>query len=283
MNALVIGCGMVGGRVARILRDGGHRVFASTRSAAKASSLGREGLDPIIFDVLEPETFASLPEVDVCLHCLAFDRRSGADRHDVIVGGLRRTLDRLGGRVGRLVACGTTGVYGDHGGDWVDETTMPIPTTDSGLVALDAERVVAEFRERSNIPAIVLRLAGLYGPGRIIGRATVQGGEPILADPMAFLNLVHLDDAAAALVAAAEFEAPGPLYLVSDDQPLRRGDYYSELAHCLSAPPPRFGPVETNTTSRRISNRRIKDELGFAPRYPDVKDGLRALLDLDRA
>ena len=282
MNALVIGCGEVGGRVARILRDGGHRVFATTRTWSKAARLSGEGLEPIIFDVRVPETFESLPEVDLCIHSLGFDRRSGADRRAVIVEGLRRTLDRLEGRVGRLVASGTIGVYGDHSGDWVDEATAPNPTSDSGRIALDAEGVVATFRARAKVPATVLRLAGLYGPGRIIGRSAIQAGEPITSAPSAFLNLVHLDDAATAMVAAAQADSPGPLYLVADDRPIRREAYYEELARILAAPPPRFEADERDSPSRRVSNRRIKDELGFSPRFPDVRDGLRALLDADR-
>ena len=278
MNVLVIGCGAVGWRVARALRENGHRVIGSTRSPSKAERLDGEGIEPILFDVSDPGTFDALPEVDLCIHCLGFDRASGVGREAVIVEGLRRTLGRLEGRIGRLVACGTIGVYGDHGGAWIDERTTAEPLSESGRIALDAERLVEAFGGRDGVPSTVLRLAGLYGPGRIIRRAAIEAGEPIASDATAFLNLVHLDDAAAAIVAASTAESPAPLYLVADDRPLRRDAYYEELARALNAPPPRFTAGGDREPNRRISNRKIKDELGFEPTYPDVTLGLRALL-----
>jgi nucleoside-diphosphate-sugar epimerase len=128
----------------------------------------------------------------------------------------------------------------------------------------------------------VERYSGLYGPGRIIRRAALLQGEPIGGDPLKWLNLIHIEDAAGAAVAALERGTPGRVYLATDDCPVARQEYYITAAACLGAPAPRFvaygqgGHPAASKANKRVSNRRIKEELGVELAYPEITVGLPA-------
>src|SRR5262245_41515438 len=136
---------------------------------------------------------------------------------------------------------------------------------------------------RANLPsAIVLRFAGIYGPGRLLRRQTIEKGEPIVGDADKWLNLIHVEDGARAVLAAEAHGEPGRIYNVCDDHPVRRRYFYATLAHVLGAPAPRFAapPSDQPTpphelANRRINNRRMKEELGVELQYPDYDQGLR--------
>jgi nucleoside-diphosphate-sugar epimerase len=119
-----------------------------------------------------------------------------------------------------------------------------------------------------------LRFAGIYGPGRVIRRAAVERGEPIAGDPDGWLNLIHVEDGAAAVVAAAERGQPGRIYNVADDRPATRREFYTELARLLGAPAPRF-EATGERTNRRIRNGRLRTELRVELQFPDFRAGLR--------
>ncbi|QDV36703.1 SDR family oxidoreductase [Tautonia plasticadhaerens] len=287
MSTLIIGCGYLGVRVARRLREDGHRVFGTTRSRARAEALAAEGIEPILADVLDRDSLSGLPSVDRAFYCVGYDRGSGVPIGHVYVDGLRHALGRLANRARRLVYASSTGVYGDHGGGWIDEEAAPDPGTESGRACLQAEAALREFSQEYTYPASILRFSGLYGPGRVMRRDAILAGEPIPSDPEAYLNLVHVDDAASAAVAALRVAKPGPLYLVSDDRPVTRAEFYAELATLLGGPEPRFttppgrGPVRGDS-NKRVSNRRMKRELGLTLAYPDVSTGLPAALAAER-
>jgi len=279
MRLLVIGCGPLGLRVARLARGRGETVFASTRSPERAQGFAAEGLEPLLLDLTDPESIRVPDHLDALFLAVGYDRASGASRRAIYVDGLKHLLDRLGDVAPRFVYAGTTGVYGDHAGAWVDERDEPRPLNESGSISLEAERHLTAFAERTGAPTTILRFAGLYGPDRLFGLQRLRRDEPIPGDPSAFLNVIHLEDAArAALAAISTAEAP-PLLLAADDDPPRRGDYYRLLAEQTGAPPPRFAPSPAGVSTRseankRIANRRLKQALGFALQYPDIHVGL---------
>jgi nucleoside-diphosphate-sugar epimerase len=207
----------------------------------------------------------------------------------VYVDGLQNVLDRLSPLVTRLVYASSTGVFGQTGGEWVDETSATCPLHESGQVCLEAEgRIEAWGQARSPVVAtVILRYAGLYGPGRIVRRAALERGEAITGDPEKFLNMIHIDDAAGAALAALRAPQAEPMYVVSDDRPVTRLEYYSRMASLVGAPVPRFqtpapGSPESarDATNKRISNRRIKSGLALRLIYPDITTGLAACLDV---
>ncbi|WP_152050733.1 SDR family oxidoreductase [Tautonia marina] len=283
MSTLIIGCGYLGMRVARRMMAAGHRVFATTRSRNRAELLAREGMEPILADVLNPESLDDLPAVERAFYCVGYDRSSQVPIQRVYVDGLRHTIGRLASRAKRLIYASSTGVYGDLGGDWVDEDTPADPQTESGRACLHAEHLLADFAKVSMYPVTILRYSGLYGPGRLMRREALRLGQPIAADPESYLNLVHIDDAASAAVLALRNPRPGPRYLVSDDRPILRREFYECLAEALGGPPPTFtepsddGPIRGNA-SKRVSNRRIKSELNWTLQYPDITTGIPASL-----
>ena len=203
----------------------------------------------------------------------------------VALDGLRNTLERLAGRVGRLGYASSTGVYGRGVGEWVDEESPTDPAHESGRVVLEAEGLLRAVAASRGLPIVILRFAGLYGPGRIPRRSSLERGDPIVGDPDRPLNLIQVDDAAEAVVAALDRGRPGRIYLVSDDRPTARREYYDAVARLLGAPAPRFVPPEPGSpeslreaSSKRVSNRRLHAELGVSLAYPDITTGLAAAL-----
>jgi nucleoside-diphosphate-sugar epimerase len=174
---LVVGCGYLGLRVARLWRNAGARVYAVTRSAERARALAAEGLDPLIGDVTAPEGLPALPAVDTLFWAVSFDRASGASYRDVHVGGLGRVLDAIPDTA-RVVFASSTGVWGTEDGSVVDETTPAHPTREAGRVLLAAE---ALLHARAGDRGTALRFAGLYGPERLPRLDDLKAGRPIAA------------------------------------------------------------------------------------------------------
>ena len=268
--ALVIGCGYLGRRVAAAWQAGGRRVVALTRG--RAAELAAAGLEPVIGDVLDPASLRALPAASAVLYAVGLDRTAGRSMRDVYVTGLANVLEALP-PCGRFLYVGSTSVYGQTDGSVVDETSATEPLGESGRVVLEAERLL-----KARVPsAVVLRFAGIYGPGRLLRRqAILQGREPMAVDPDQWLNLIHVEDGVRAVLAAEANARPGETYLVADDTPVRRREFYTHLARLLGAPDPRFGPQEVEEANRRVSNRKARDELGFAPAFPSYVEGLAA-------
>lgn len=278
MSKLVIGCGYLGIRVARLWQSAGHEVFAVTRSAARAENLRAQGLRPIVADVTDQASLSSLPAVDTVLYAIGFDRRAAYSMRDVYVDGLSAALDALGD-FRRLIYVSSTSVYGQQDGAWIDEDSACEPATENGRICLEAERLLAAHPRGAQ--ACVLRLAGIYGPGRIPRRESLARQEPIAVAADAYLNLIQVDDAAAVIDLVAKHPSPAPRYLVSDGHPVLRRDFYSHLAALLGLDPPRFaapGERESSAgrgaTNKRISNRRMLAQLKPNLNYPSYRQGL---------
>jgi nucleoside-diphosphate-sugar epimerase len=220
-----------------------------------------------------------LEDVDAVVLAVGFDRTAGPDMRAVYVDGLAAVLTEFASRSvsPRLVQIGSTGVYGQSGGEEVDESAPTEPAEESGRVVLEAERTLIRHRP----DAVRLRFAGIYGPGRLIGSSTLRDGAPITGDPEKWLNLIHVEDGARAVWAAVERGQPGAVYNVSDDRPVRRGEFYHRLASVLGVPAPRFVRPDPalparEQANRRIVNRRMREELGVKLRYPSFEEGLAA-------
>jgi nucleoside-diphosphate-sugar epimerase len=281
MKTLIIGCGYLGQRLGDQLGRDGGRVYGTVRSPARAEEIAGIGIEPVVADVLRPETLDDLPAADRVFYAVGFDRSAGAAMRDVYVNGLQNVLDRLPTSVRRFVYASSTGVYGQADGEWVDEDSPTEPRHESGQVVLEAEGRVHNWADRRDASGVVLRFAGLYGPGRIVRRMMLERAEPIPGDPEKFLNLVHIDDAARAAAAALVADAPDRIYLVADDRPVTRREYYSLAATIIGAPEPRFEPPRPGSpesardaTNKRVANRRMKSALCVVLRYPDITTGL---------
>lgn len=286
MTKLIFGCGYLGERVARRWRDAAEDVAIVTRSRKRAAAFEYEGYSAIVADVMEPETLGELPSAESVLYAVGFDRSAGASICDIYAGGVKNVLAALPSDTGRFIYISTTGVYGNASGDWIDEQTPPDPQRDGGRASLAAERVLASHPIGAN--SIILRLAGIYGPGRVPFLDLLKAGEPIPAATEGHLNLIHVDDAAAAVVAAdrlPHFDDGPRIYCVSDGHPVQRGEYYREVARRIGAPEPRFVAPDPHSPraaraagDRRVRNERMLTELGVKLAYPDYRAGLAAIL-----
>jgi nucleoside-diphosphate-sugar epimerase len=288
VTTLIVGCGYLGQRLGSLLVERGERVLGTVRSESHAAEIASIGIEPLIADVLKPTSLKHLPAAEHVFYCVGYDRSAGAPLRLVYVDGLQNVLDHLPTSVTRLVYASSTGVFGQTEGEWVDEESAASPQHESGRACLEAERRALEWAAAQTPPAVavVLRFAGLYGPGRLVRRPLVEHGEPIPGDPSKFLNLIHIDDAAQAAAVALTTARPHRVYVVSDDRPVTREEYYSRMASILGAPTPRYAPAELassesarDATNKRVCNRRMK--LGLVPnlQYPDITTGLVAALE----
>jgi nucleoside-diphosphate-sugar epimerase len=283
MAKLIFGCGYLGSRVARLWRAAGDEVFALTRSESKAAELASAGIRPVVSDLLGTSQIALPADITTVLFAVGHDRSDGRSIHDVYVSGLAGAIASLPQSVKRFIYISSTGVYGDIASGEVDELSPCNPTREGGNAVLAAEQTLlaSRFANRS----IILRLAGLYGPGRIPRSADIIAGRPIDAPSKGWLNLIHVDDAARIVVLAEERTAPPHIYVVSDGHPVQRRDYYVELARLLNAPPPKFVEIPSDSpaaqraaSDKRVNSRRLFDELNPRLAYPDYRAGLAAIV-----
>ncbi len=279
-DLLIFGCGYLGTCVAERFVARGSSVAAVTRSPAKATDLAARGIEPILADLMQPETLARLPKAKTILYSVGYDRASPCSKRDLYVEGLRNVLHAIQGQPSHLVYVSSTSVYGQDDGGWIDETSPTAPMTEGGTICREAEQLLIDAPRPT---ATILRLAGLYGPDRLIARVEqLRAGEPVGGNPEAWLNLIHRDDAATACEAALASPRARELFLVSDDRPITRREYYSTLARLVGAPEPIFSEaVETRrgTTgwNKRCANRRVKERYGISWQYATIETGLGSL------
>ena len=282
---LIVGCGDVGLRVLPWV-TGRWQVSVLTSTPARAAALRAAGARPLVGNLDDPATLGRLGGLaDAVLHLAPPPNAGPVDsrsRH------LARALMR-GGRVRRLVYVSTSGVYGDAGGARFDETRAVAPATERGQRRVDAEALWRWFGRAGGAVVTILRVPGIYGLDRVGGdpRERVKRGTAVLAPADdVYTNHIHSDDLARACVAALYRGRPQRVLHASDDTEMKMGDYFDLVADLHGLPrPPRITRDEARTTlspmllsfmseSRRLDNRRLKQELRLTLRYPTVRDGL---------
>lgn len=277
MHVLIAGCGYLGRRAADRWRREGARVSVLTRSQQKADELAAAGFEPLIGD-LSTGRLPSLPDVDVALWAVGFDRSAGVEREAVWIRGLECLVEQLPASVHRMMYVSSTGVYGQSGGETVTESTEPQPVTDSGRCCRRAEQLLQQWSDSDKMPGslTILRMAGIYGPGRLLRRTSdLQAGVPLPGRRDNWLNLIHVDDGVTAIVGLVS-EGNLPLLNVVNTGTLTRGEYYQQLAQLVGAPEPVF---DESAAAGRGGNKRVMSEhrssLSLAFRFDDVTAGLR--------
>ena len=293
-TALIVGCGYLGRRVAALWQDAGVDVYAVTRSEPRAAEFQASGLHPIVADVTQPDTLDKLPSVDTVLFAVGYDRRSDQQIETVYGDGVRHVIDSLPTNAVRFIYISSTGVYGPANGAWVNEDTTPNPLRAGGKASWQAEQRLSESPLAAR--SAILRLAGVYGPGRIPMIGQLQAGEPIAAPDKGWLNLIHVDDAADIVAAvdrwlAVQNASQSPhIFCVSDGAPVVRADYYREAALRLGAPAPRFmePPVDSPAAARAASDKRVCNDklvraISVQLSYPTYREGLASILAEERS
>jgi nucleoside-diphosphate-sugar epimerase len=271
---LLAGCGDLGERVAQRLRAHGDEVWALRRQPPVR---GGHGIHWLRGDLTDPASLRELPAgITRLVYLPAPATRDKAAYRAIFVDGLRYLLDALDRRkLARVLFVSSSAVYGEHDGDWVDEATPTDPPGFNGAVLLEAEQWLAE----QSLPSTVLRLAGLYGPGRLQLIERLRAGQlRVPRETPHWANRIHVDDAAAAVAHLLQLKSPQPLYLGVDDTPMPLDELYDFLAALIDAPLPAEGAAPTGVGSKRLRNARLRAS-GWAPQWPDAREGYAALLD----
>ena len=293
MRVAILGCGYVGLELGRRLRED-HEVVGVRRSEAGRSAVEEAGFEAVRADVTDPDALARVPDADWVVFAASSGGRGAEAAREVYVEGQRAALEAFAERADppeRYVYTSSTGVYGDHGGDRVDEDTPPNPTTAKTEVLVEAEQVARERAEDLGIEGRVVRFAGLYGPDRYRLERYLEG--PVTAG---YLNMVHRDDAAGAVRFLLEEGIDEEVLLVVDDEPVEKHAFADWLADAcgVDRPPKRTKQERLEAgdlsaaaerrvlTSKRCSNDRLR-ALGYEFVYPTFREGYRAAVEAYRA
>ncbi len=278
MNRLFcFGLGFSAQALAKRLKPKGWRIAGTARQPEKVNALIRAGVEAYAFPLADPPAALS-----GATHVLV--STPPAAQGDPAL----QYKDTLHPKwLGYL---STTGVYGDRAGAWVDETTPEAPATERGQRRLEAEHAWAAWGRRTNVPVMIFRLAGIYGPGRNQLESLRDGTARRIVREGQIFSRIHVDDIAAVLEASIAKPNAGAVYNVCDDEPAPPHEVVEYAAKLLGvAPPPleRFEDAQATmsemgrsfyTESKRVKNDRIKTDLGVQLLYPTYREGLKALL-----
>lgn len=272
--------------LARRLMAQGWRVIGTTRSAEKAKAIRATGAEAVIW----PPT-KSGPLLDLATHVLI---SAGPDASgDPVLSRCAGALGARGDQFDWIGYLSTTGVYGDRGGDWVDETSPCKPTTERGRWRVAAEHEWLAYWHDIGLPVHVFRLAGIYGPERGPFAKVRAGTARRIVKAGQLFSRIHVEDIATVLEGSIARPHPGAIYNVCDDEAAPPEDVIAHAAQLLGLPVPpaedfdgaEMTPMARSfyAESKRVSNARIKSELRVELAYPTYREGLAALLAAESA
>mgnify|MGYP001555340019 CR=1 FL=1 len=280
---LIIGCGDIGRRVAALCQSHGWQVSALTRQAVTAERLSAQGLTGYVGDLDQADTLPALPTANGLIFYFAPPPAQG--KGDPRLSGFLSRISHEG-LPRKIVYISTSGVYGDCQGAWVTEDTPAKPSTDRARRRLAAENLLRDWERATGVPVVILRVGGIYGPGRLPVERIRQGTPVLREQDCGYTNRIHADDLAAVCMAAAE-RGRG-VYNISDGHPGTMTGYFNQVADLCGLPRPgQIGLAEARTRlstemmsyleeSRRLDNSKMLRELGVRLRYPTLREGLAA-------
>ncbi len=273
---LSFGHGYSARALSRRLTAPGWRIIGTSRDAAHLEAIRASGAEPLVWP-------GQVPELDGVTHLLI--STAPASDGDPVLAALRDEIARRAGQFTWVGYLSTTAVYGDHQGDWVDETTPPTPTAERGRWRVLAE---CQWSEIPILPLHIFRLAGIYGPCRGPFSKLKRGGLRRIIKPGQVFSRIHVDDIAQVLAASMVQPNPGAIYNVCDDEPVPPQDVIGYAAQLQGLPMPPAIPFDQAdltpmarsfyNENKRVRNDRIKDELGVSLLYPNYRVGLEALM-----
>ena len=264
--------------LAKRLLPQGWVIYGTTRKAEKAEALRHEGVIPVMWpDGDLSEAFATARHILVS---------AGPDEEgDPVLAKLEPRIREIAPRLEWAGYLSTTGVYGDHEGEWVDESAPLTPATKRGKLRVMAE---TQWRDIDGLPLHIFRLAGIYGPGRGPFEKVRKGTARRIIKEGQVFSRTHVEDIAQVLEASINRPNPGAAYNVCDNDPAPPQDVIAYAAELLGLPvPPEVPFAEAEMSpmarsfyaeSKKVDNRRIREELGVELKYPDYRTGLKALL-----
>ncbi|MET3720803.1 MULTISPECIES: SDR family oxidoreductase [unclassified Arthrobacter] len=278
MTILLAGCGDLGTEAGLRFAAAGHRVVGWRRSPDKLPA----EIEGVAADLSSLDLPPMPGDITAVVVAVAADSLTEAAYRSAYVDGLSHVLDALerdGVTPQRVLFVSSTAVYGDAGGGWVDESTTAAPGGFSGRILCAAEELLDSRLRDSGTAPVVLRLGGIYGPGRTRLIDQVRSGNALVPDPPRFTNRIHRDDAAAAIVHLATMEdIPAPVYIGVDNEPVELGEVLGFLASEMGCAKPPVGPTgEARGGNKRCSNALLRST-GFDFAYPSFREGYREVL-----
>jgi nucleoside-diphosphate-sugar epimerase len=292
MRVLIVGCGYVGIPLGIELIQIGHEVFGLRRNVSSENEIKAAGIQPLIGDVTKPETLAKLPQdFDWIVNCVAVGG-DAENYREVYFNGTKNLIEWLAPNPPKkFVYTSSTSVYAQNDGSQVKESSPTEPTTETSKILVETEKVLLDAAAQKKFPAVILRAAGIYGPDRGHWfKQFLKDAAHLEGDGTRFLNMIHRDDLVGCIIAALKNGRVGEIYNAADDEPVSQLHFFQWLAQAVDKPLPPSAPENTaenrrrGATNKRVSNRKLKMELGHQFKYPNFRIGYSAeLLRLDRA
>lgn len=284
MRVMIAGCGYIGMALGRALLKEGHEVFGMRRPSPLAEeSLCEEGIVPLLGDITRPETLPPLvASLDIVVNCVA-PQGGGVNAYlSTYFDGTRNLLHWLESHSPQaFIYTSSTGVYGEDDGSMVTEQSACEPPTETGRVLLQTEALLLSEFQAARLAPIILRLAGIYGPGRGYWLKRLLNGDAILPEEDSrILNMIHQQDVVSAIFAAIEGGRAGEVYNVVDDAPVTVKEMRTHEALTSYLPAraplgdtPGSKPARPRATNKRVSNAKLKSATGWKPKYPSFREG----------
>jgi len=274
-SIFIAGCGFIGLPLARSFASAGWQTYAITASELTASNLQNETFRVHSMDLTDRASFRRLPlrSFDIVVHC-ASSRRGDATAYEAVyLHGAQNLLDHY--QPENFVLAGSTSVYAQTDGSWVDEQSPAVPSTETAKILRKTEDLVLGHG------GLVTRLAGLYGPGRCVPLQKLLSGEAVIeGEGERVMNMLNQVDAVNAMRFLVENDTRG-IFNVVDNEPVRQRDWFLWVCKQTGKPLPPYGPRDLERkrgwTSKRVSNQKLRS-LGWTPRFPTFREGIGAIL-----
>ena len=290
VRALIVGCGYVGLPLGIELVRRGHTVFGLRRTPPHGE-LEQHGIEPLVCDITQPAQVAKIKgPFDWVINAVSSSKGGVEDYRSVYLEATRLLID-LFSRVPiqRYVYTSSTSVYAQTNGEWVTEESPTEPQSETSRVLVKTERRLLAAALATHFPAIILRVAGIYGPERgHLFQQFLRGEARLSGDGSRLINMVHRDDVVAAIIAALEQGAPGKVYNVADNEPVTQREFFGWLSGKLAMPMPQAATEQEaarkrGVTNKRVSNRKLRTELRCELKYPTFRQGYAAEITRLRA
>jgi nucleoside-diphosphate-sugar epimerase len=278
MRVLIIGCGYVGLPLGIELVRLGHEVFGLRRNTAAENELKSAGLKPIFADITQLDELKKLPcDFDWVVNCVA---ANGADYSEVYLRGTKNIVAWLeNSPPKKFVYTSSTSVYAQNDGSLVNENSPAEPLAETSKILVATEKVLLAAFAEKKFPAVILRVAGIYGPQRgHLFRQFLKNEARLDGDGARFLNMIHRDDVIGAIIAALKNGRAGEIYNAADDAPVSQLNLYKWLAERLEKKLPaseteNLPARKRGVTNKRVSNEKLKSELKYEFQFPDFRRG----------
>ena len=282
-QALIIGCGYTGMRLAAGLQQMGFRITGTARSEKRLLGMRNAGIDPVSGSLEAAETLEQFYQLDPELVAYFVPpQKREQDPLAAVLGALSNSS------LEAFLYASSTSVYGDHAGKWVDETTPVTPDNPHDAARAAAERLVANAAQSVGMPTRICRITGIYGPGRTLRRPLASGAYTLVKDHDTWVARIHVDDLVAGLIAAWQRGADGQVYNLVDQRPHRASEFSCLAADLNGLPRPKWidedearNCYEPRALQRKLANKRVRcarlvEDLGVQLKFPSFEVGLPA-------